>query len=117
MSVVDNFTLDLPKSQQELMIQLDALMLSFPGVTCRLHYNTPFYYRKKWICYLSLTKGESVEICFVKGHLLSNEQGLLEAKKRKLVRGITFAKTAEIPEAVLAEIIQEALLLDETQRP
>lgn len=99
------------------MYFLDGLLLDFPGITCRLHYNTPFYYRKKWLCYLSLVKGQRVEICFINGHLLSNAQGLLEAKKRKIVRGISFGSVSEIPIEALLEIIQEAIFLDDNKKP
>lgn len=100
--------------QQAIMHYLHRQLLSFPGITCKLSYSIPFYYRKSWICYLNPVKNNAVEMVFTRGNELSNEQGLLEAKGRKQVLGITFSTVKDIPGQAMNEIIQEALLLDET---
>lgn len=54
-----------------------------------------FYY----FDYLSITKKiKSLEICFAKGFHLGNESGLLDAKARKLVKGITFPSLTDYEE-------------------
>jgi hypothetical protein len=62
-------------------------------------------------------KTKAVEVCFVKGFHLSNESGLLDAKDRKLIKGISFKNLEdyEQKEEAFLEILQEAILLNETQ--
>ena len=96
-----------------LLQRLHAIITSLPGVEGRLTYNTPFYYRNTWICYLAPAKDGSVELGFTRGSELSNEQGLLDARGRKQVSGVVFRHVSEIPEETLLEVLQEALLVDE----
>lgn len=114
MDKIEAFILDLPPAQAELVEFLHQLMLTFPEVTSKIRYKVPFYYHKSWLCYINPIKKDSVEFVFTRGNELSNEQGLLAAKGRKQVRGVTFTKVEDIPMETLVEVIQEALLLDET---
>jgi hypothetical protein len=99
-----------------ILHHLHALITSLPGVEGRLTYNLPFYYRNTWICYLAPQKDGSVEVGFTRGNELSNEQGLLDARGRKLVWSVVFRHVSEIPEETLLEVLQEALLVDEFHR-
>jgi hypothetical protein len=101
-------------SQREIMEILHNLMMDQPGILCKISYKIPFYYRNSWICYLNPQKKGGIEFAFTRGNELSNEQGLLEKKGRQMVRGITLLEPGEIPLEGLNEIIQEAILLDET---
>ena len=115
MNEVDLFILEKEGDQQAVLQFLNDLMLSNPEIIPKIRYKVPFYYRKSWICYLNPDKKTGdVEIVFTRGNELSNEQGLLEAKGRKQVRGVTFAKVGDIPVATLMEVIQEAIWLDDT---
>lgn len=115
MSKVEEFILDKEGEQQAILQFLHDLMMSTPEVTSKIRYRVPFYYRKSWFCYLNPTKKPvGVEMVFIRGVELSNEQGLLAAKGRKQVAGITFTSVEDIPVESVLEIIQEALYLDET---
>lgn len=81
----------------------------------KIRYGIPFYYRHSWICYLSPTKTGKVEFGFIRGHELSNLQGLLQSKGRKQVYSLELETVATLPLEPLHEIIQEAILLDETK--
>jgi len=81
----------------------------------KIRFKIPFYYGRSWICYLNPVKNNKVELVFVRGNELSNDQGILQNKGRKQVYGIEFEKVSEIPMQQLNEIIQEAILLDETK--
>ncbi len=96
------------------MLFLHQSLVSDFDLTPRISYKIPFYYRKSWICYLNPIKDEGIELAFPRGNELSNEQGLLEERDRKQVRGVIFYKLSEIPWPALREIIQEAIVLDET---
>ncbi|MEM9823155.1 MAG: DUF1801 domain-containing protein [Bacteroidota bacterium] len=114
MTAVEAFIFDLPPKQQVLFQYLHDLMMAQPEVVSKIRYRIPFYYRKTWICYLNPIKTEAVEMAFVRANELSNEQGLLDFKKRQQVAGLTINHLDDIPEERLFEVIQEALLLDET---
>jgi len=114
MDAVQNFILGHSGNEQKIMLYLDSLIMSFPGITGKIKYRIPFYYRKSWICYLNPTKNGAVEFAFPRGNELSNEQGLLDSKGRKQVFSVEFSKLEEIPEPTLLEIIQEAIILDTT---
>ena len=100
-------------NQQAIMLHLHELLMTYPELSGKIRYKIPFYDRKSWVCYLNPVQEESVELVFLRANELSNEQGALDFKGRKQVAGITFTKVADIDAALLDEIIQEALLLDE----
>ena len=108
-----DFIYEKEGEQREIMLHLHGLLSTFPEVTGKIRYRIPFYFRKSWICYLNPMKNGSVELAFPRGNELSNAQGLLVANERKQVRGITFKKTEDIPEAAILEILAEAMMLDE----
>ncbi len=114
MKDLEAFILQHEGSQKDIMQYLHSIMASLPGVTGKISYKLPFYYRKSWLCYLSPTKEGKVEFAFTRGNELSNIQGILESKGRKQVFSVTFSKLEEINKPEILEIIQEALLLDES---
>jgi len=114
MDPVEDYIYGFEGSQREILQYFHDLMLSFPGITARMSYKIPFYYGKSWICYLSPVGKDAVDLGFPRGNELSNEQTLLEEKGRKLVRTVRFKQLVDIPEQAIHEILQEAILLDET---
>jgi hypothetical protein len=100
-------------NQRNILAVIHDLIRDMPGITHKLRYNIPFYYRKSWICYLNPIKKEGIELAFLRGNELSNEQGILDFKGRKQVAGIDVFEPKEIPLIAINEILQEALLLDE----
>ena len=100
--------------QRDLMLHLHELICTFPNLEGKIRYKVPMYYLHSWLCYLNPLKDGGVELCFIRANELSNAQGLLHFKDRKQVAGISFYKINDIPTEPLLEILQEALLLDET---
>ena len=92
---------------------LDDRLVNHHGLRSTISYGVPMYSMKSWICYLNPQKKGGIELCFTRGVDLSNEQGLLDLRGRKMVAGVYFHHLSEIPERVLDEIIQEALIIDE----
>ena len=78
-----------------------------------ISYGIPFYRRKSWVVYLNPIKKDGVEMAFTRGHRLSNEQGILDQKGRKLVAGIDLYAVSDLPMDAINEIVQEALVLDD----
>ena len=114
MQEVEEFIYQLDENQRDLMLYVHERLLSQPGVTARIRYKIPFYDRISWICYLNPLKKGGIELAFVRGDELSNAQGILDFKGRKQVCGIELHSLAEIPEETLYEVIQEALMVDES---
>jgi len=98
----------------EIMKFLHDLMMDQPGILSKITYKIPFYYRNSWICYINHVKKGGIEFVFTRGKELSNEQGILAGRGRKEVKGIHFNTVDDIPAGLLHEVIQEAILLDET---
>lgn len=114
MTEVQDFILTHEGNQKEIMLFIHEYMMAQPQVTAKLRYKIPFYYRKTWICYLNPRKDNSIEFCFIRGRELSNEQGIIEAKGRKMIKSINLTNLKDLPQEPLFEVIQEALLLDDT---
>ncbi len=114
MTEVEDYIYNFDDSQREIMLYLHRLLSVELNLTDKLRFKIPFYYRKSWICYLNPNKNKSIEFAFVRGNELSNPQGLLDSKGRKQVWSIELNRFSEIPIKELSEIIQEAILLDET---
>ena len=114
MSQSEAFILDYSGEQGEVLQYLHDMLMSFPEMESKIRYRVPFFFRRSWIVYLNPKKGEKVELCFLRANEMSNEQGLLDFKDRTQVAGVTYGSVKEIDDAVLWEVVQEAILLDET---
>lgn len=99
--------------QRKILEYFHEMLISFPTVTCKMRYKIPFYDQNKWFCYLNPIKPDKIALCFLRGQELSNIQGILESKDRKMVASVEFSSVDEIPKKEIKEIINEALLLDE----
>lgn len=114
MTAVETFIYQFDGEQRKVMLHLHHLLTSELNLIDKIRFKIPFYYGKSWICYLNPTKKGNVEFAFVRGNELSNSQGLLESKNRKQVYSLELESLLKIPNRELNEIIQEAILLDES---
>jgi len=115
----DFFSNQTPEIRQVLQYIRQLLLVAHPKMREKFMYsNTLFFICLDYVCYFGkIHKTKGVEIGFVKGFMLSNEQGLLEDKGRKLIRGVTVRNLQEFRaiEDAFLEIVQEAILINETQ--
>jgi hypothetical protein len=115
MNEVQTYISKQSHTQSEIMNVLRSLVLDIgPHVQEKISYTVPFFYFHGPLCYLS-TKLDGAYIAFVRGHQLSNEQGLLETNKRKYIRSILFHSVAELEEQEedIRRILNEAAILNE----
>jgi hypothetical protein len=112
MNAVNDFIFGREGKQLEIMNHLHYLLTETYNLEPKLKFGIPFYYRKHWICYINPLKNGLVELVFLRGNELSNEQGILHSKNRKMVKGIEITGMIDVPENLLHEIINEAILLD-----
>ena len=97
----------------------DLVLEHFPKLRETWAYGAPYYKGKSRICffypsslpYSGISSG--VNLGFAKGYRLSNVQGLLQMGERKEVAYLHLTHFSTVPEAVLLEILHEAVLLDE----
>lgn len=113
MSEVEEFIYMHEDDQREVMLMLHNIFIEEYNLISKIRFKIPFYYGKSWICYLNPLKNGKIELAFVRGNELSNEQGLLDSKGRKQVKSMEFEKIQNIPLNSLNEIMQEAILVDD----
>jgi len=112
---------DFIESQDPLILALinklrNLILNAHPKMRERFLFNTVMFGVKNELCYfVVLNKNIGIEVGFHRGFQMSNEQGLLESKKRKFIHGITFKDLEDLKnrEAIFKEILQEAIILDE----
>lgn len=99
--------------QRAILIHLHQIIVSLPGVSCKMRYKIPFYDRISWVCYLNKIKQDGVELAFIRGKDLYDDTGLLQLRKRKQIAGVHYYHPSEIDEEWLNALLHQALLLDE----
>ena len=114
---IDDFIAYQEPSIQVLIFHLRKLIgHAHPKMKERFIFNTPMFMVKRDICYIGkIHPKKGLEICFLRGYQLSNEQGLLDAKGRMFIHGIILKNAEDLKEKETAfcEILQEAIILDE----
>ena len=103
------------EGQQRLILEyFRNVFVEELGLIEKIRFKIPFFFNRSWICYLNPVKNNGIDLSFLRGNELSNVQGLLEARGRVQVRSVTFYNLEDISRSLIDEIIQEAILLDET---
>lgn len=114
MTEIEDYIYAYEGSQREIMLYFHHMLTHELGLTAKLRFNMPVYYRKSWICSLSPLKNGNIEFGFLRGNELSNSQGLLEDKGRKQVTSIEIPTLQDIPLKEMTEVIHEAIMLDDS---
>lgn len=120
MKTVEDCIAGLPPDEAGIAQALRSIILSCsPHLTEKLSYNVPYFYGYSRICFIwpssvpwGKVKKDGVMLGICRGHMLSNEQGILEMEGRKEVATITFSSPSEINQGLIREIINEAIILD-----
>jgi hypothetical protein len=115
----DSFQADLLLAEKTICLRLREMLLAhFPEMKEKFGYGVPYYWLHSRICFMYPASfpysgiEEGVTFGFARGHLLSNEQGLLDLGNRKEVAYIRLLSEKDIREEPLLEILHEAVLLD-----
>ena len=113
MSSVEHYILGLDGPQRAISSFLHQHIKFKHELVSKIQWKIPTYYQRHLICYLNPIKRNGIELAFFRGTKLSNEQGLLAHKGRKLVAGIDIYNVEEIELELIDQIINEALILDQ----
>ncbi len=115
----DTFLEAILPAEQAICNHLRTLILeNFPELKEKFSYGVPYYFGNTRICFMYPASfpycgfAEGVNLGFARGHLMSNEHGLLDMGSRKEVGYVLLRREAEVPAAVLLEMLHEAVLLD-----
>lgn len=115
----ESFFEDLLPTEKSICERIRNLLLTnFPELKEKFGYGVPYYWRFSRICFLYPASfpysgiNSGVAFGFARGHLLSNDQGLLDLGNRKEVAYIRLLSEKDIREESLLEILHEAVLLD-----
>ena len=101
----------------------DLILDTDPRIVEKLSYGVPYFFRNRRLFFLwpasalpYSTAGKmitpKVTMGFCYGHLLSNDQGLLQKGNRKQVFTISVNTLADINKALLRQVVNEALIAD-----
>lgn len=115
MSDIQDWIYQYEDDQRKVLFYFHELLTQEFNLQAKIRYKIPFYYGRTWIFYLNPLKSGKVELVFIRGNELSDDQNILDYKDRKQVRGVEFGNLAEIQKSLIMDVIQEAILLDETK--
>lgn len=124
MEEVTDLIAGLPEQEKLITKRLRSLILdSAPRLQEKLSYGVPYFYHNRRVCFLwpascipcGMARLDTLKVTlgFCYGNMLSNEQGLLVADKRKQVYVVPVHSLGGINERAIVEIVQEAVLLDD----
>ncbi len=115
----DAFIEALLPTEQAICLRLRALILeNFPELKEKFSYGAPYYFGSTRVFFMypaSLPYSgftEGVRLGFARGHLMSNEQDLLDMGDRKEVGYVLLQREGDVRESPLLEMLHEAVLLD-----
>lgn len=111
---VEEFIYQYEGNQKQILDYFHHLFTEELGLVCKIRWKLPFYFLNSWIVYLNPTKDNTVELAYVRGNELSNANGLLDFKNRKQISSIEIKDLKSMPIDGILEILQEALMIDET---
>ncbi len=108
----------IPETEEGKIFQyLHNILSTYPDIVPKVHFNTPFYTRNRWMAYLSTQKNGGVELCFVHANRFTQHLEHLDFKKRKQVAGIYYQTEKDIEIDVVDKLMQEALKVDDSIKP
>lgn len=96
----------------------ELIQANFPHLREKFGYGVPYYHQHSRVCFMYPAsfpysgQASGVALGFTRGHMLSNEQGLLDLGGRKEVAYVHLQSPGDIKEELLLEILHEAVLLD-----
>ena len=113
MNEVENYIYSHEPIKREMFLFVrEVLHRCIPKLQEKIAYKIPFFRYYSSFCYLKPTK-KGIDLSFLRGQELSNQQGVLEYRTRKQVASLHYCNISEINETTLREIIHEAAILQE----
>ncbi|MFD1140447.1 DUF1801 domain-containing protein [Larkinella insperata] len=88
-----------------------------PRIQEKINWGVPFYSHKGQLCYLNPLRSPevAVDLCFLRGYELADDQNVLENRGRRTVRSLV-VRAGEVNEELIRTLLQQAVLLNETSK-
>jgi hypothetical protein len=115
---VQNFIATRDYPQREIMTILRSWIRDLgPHTTEKISHAVPTFSFYGQLCYLAPTTDSGVDLAFVKGYGIDDEDKFLESKGRKQIRSRTFYSVAELEEfeEPVRRLLNQAAILNEYQ--
>lgn len=113
---VTDFILNQPPRMAELLESVRAhLLAAHPAMEEKIRYGIPFFDYKGMLFYLNPVK-DHIVIGIINGHLLADEEGLLQAGDRKMIRHLPVHRPEDMEKEEVRAMIQQALLVREGEK-
>lgn len=112
MNPVEEYILKQKGAQQELLAFLHTHLVG-KGLKAKIAYGLPFYYGKKWICYLKTNKDLSLDLSFTRAHQFEDPSGLLESRERRQIKSLVLKDLESLPYEAIDLCLEAAIALDE----
>ncbi len=111
---VESYLFNLPEKEHNLATQVyHHIMDLTPVMQCAIKWGIPFFDYFSPFAYLNRNRQRGLELCFMKGYVMSDHGGLLYQLDRKLVKSIALNEEALFESETYWEILQEAIYLNE----
>ncbi|MBF4473609.1 DUF1801 domain-containing protein [Flavobacterium sp. HJJ] len=114
MKITDEYIYRQPEKYQVILLHLISVFeQEIPELKLLFKWGIPyFYYNKKPFCYLAPNHRKGfVDAGFSRGFQLKSNQESLVGEKRNTVKSLRYYDLETIDNAVLIEVIREAVLL------
>ena len=112
MNPAETYILSQEEPLQSIMLFIRQLIFeTIPEVEEKFKWKLPFYYvNGDGICYLNVLKNTHfVDLGFIHGFKLSNKQGVLKSRNRKMVKSLEYSTLESVDINCLKEILLEAV--------
>lgn len=112
----DDWLFSLSEEQQGIALRLQSLILSASdGIIISMRYNLPFYDYYGWMVYLNQHKS-GMDLSFIQGLHLPDEEGLLEVRKRKQIRSLHYKCASDIKTSDVMRLLYNAMEINKMLR-
>lgn len=113
MNEVEEFIYRYEGKTREIMLFMHEHIMQY-NLQPKISFRVPFYYGKRWVCYMNPKKSGNVDFAFCRGNEMSDGGGIIDRKGRAIIASIELDDLRSIPLESLDQLLQEAILLDQT---
>jgi hypothetical protein len=110
---IDEFIVDSDPAVRPLLAATREYILDLhPMMSEKMRYKIPFFDYLGWLFYLN-TRKDHIELGFINGAELADEEGVLTATDRKMIRHYRIHSLKDLRNPALRNLIQQAMLTRE----
>lgn len=113
MNPVETFIYQLNDKEREIASFFHGLLVNKFQLTPALKWRIPTYGKHTLVCYLNPDKKlAGLHLCFMRGNQITDANGILETKGRKMVKSYFIDNLEILPLEAIENCIAEAIQID-----